>query len=115
MGKVYKAPIEPPVINYANYDHDATVRDEAAYIQTVIAYAKEKGSGPYRGEIVRAQVADGYAEYVVVSTTPVKLFLIETGVAYQFSVAHRWTAGDIKEMVERDRAWKKLFAAKAGM
>ena len=114
MGKVYKAPIEPPVISYANYVHEEAVAAEQAYVKAVVEFAKANGSGPYSGEIVRAPVADGYAEYAVVSTKPVKLFLLETGDAYQFSMAHRWTAGDIKEMVERDRAWKKLFAAKAG-
>lgn len=61
------------------------------------------------GEIVRHPVADGYAYYMILSLRPVKLIHLPYLDGYQFSMADRWRAEDLKQMVTQERALQKLF------
>lgn len=80
-----------------------------AWVETVKAFAKTHGSGKLKGEEVRFQVADGYARYVVVSTSPTKLIHLPIYDAYQFPYAHRLTAADIREEIRRGKSLNALF------
>jgi hypothetical protein len=62
------------------------------------------------GEIIRFQVADGYAEYMVASMKPVELVHIPLGDAWNFQYAHLLTAKEVQESIDREKAIKGLFA-----
>lgn len=65
--------------------------------------------------IVRFQIADGYAQYAVLSLNPLQLQHIPYGDAYQIPYAHirGLTTQDVMDMLERDKKMKELFAKKA--
>jgi hypothetical protein len=110
MTKIFKAPVgyEPPVITY-----DAGWREqEAEYLARLKAAAQAfSGNGDLIGEIIRFPRADGYAQYMVWSTKPLKLIWIELGDAWDIDkVTERGLRlSDVREMVERDRKLAELF------
>ena len=108
MGKVYTAPegFETPKFN----DMNTYSKRCDEYVAKLQAWAKENGSGPEAGKIVRFNVADGYAQYIVFSLKPVKLIHIDTMDAYQFQYANRLTAGDIREKIRQEEAMEKMFS-----
>ena len=118
MGKVYSAPaeIKKPEIgaffSRKGEGPEAYFKAEEAYVAAVKAWAKANGKGKLAGEENRFQVADGYACYIVFSTTPVVLIHLATGDAWQYQYANRLTASDIKEEVRRNQAMAKLFGKK---
>jgi len=113
MGKVYAAPAE---IQNLLFSASGDIRDyfkaEEAYVESVKAWAKANGKGKLAGEEIRFQVADGYARYIVFSTTPVALIHLSIGDAWQYQYANRLTASDIKEEVRRNQAIAKLFSSR---
>jgi hypothetical protein len=114
MAKVYAPPKEVGNLPQIGYPFDPTAYEAAcqAYRQAVIAWVKEKGSGSVRGSVIRFQVADGYAEYVVYSLKPVVLIHLPLGDAWQFRYAHLLTAAAVMEEVKRHQAFEKLWSAK---
>ena len=103
MGKVFAPPssIKKPEFN-------------VAYIEQVVTFAKANGKGKLAGEVISFPVADGSAQYVVYSTSPVVLIHLPIGDAWQYDYANRLNATDIKEKVRQSQAISKLFSAKAG-
>lgn len=111
MGKVYAPPTEIGKFefDYSKFDMTAYTEAETKYIDKIRAYARANGHGALRGEEIRFQVADGYARYIVFSTQPVKLLHLSVGDAWQYQYAHRLTAKDIAEEVQRLKNINKLF------
>ena len=66
------------------------------------------------GEVVKFQVADGYAVYGVVSEEPLELCYIGQGDYYTIPDAHIRVLelADIKQLVGRERAINEMFARK---
>ena len=62
------------------------------------------------GEIIKFQVADGYAEYMVASTKPVQLIHLPFWDAYQSETANLMTANAIQQKIDQAIAMAKLFA-----
>jgi len=116
MAKIYSIPQEfeatMPTWSIAN-DRDENIRREEEWLEKLSQWCKTHGSGKYGGQIVRDGVADGYAQYMVFSLRPLQLIHIPLGDAWQSRWAHRWTAADIKQMVERERALAELFSRKS--
>lgn len=108
MGTVYTPPEEfvlpDPTQDWEKYDKESKEYEERL-IQTV----KDLNLCPEAGEVIRFQVADGYARYVVYSLKPVVLIHINTYDAYQFQYAHRLTAKDIREQLRKEKALDDLF------
>lgn len=122
MGKVYREPkgIRPPEIRDFQKEGvssreywDAYQNAEREYEEKVREWAKANGTGKYAGEVVRFQVADGYAGYVVLSLRPVKLIHLSVGDSYHFQYIERLTAADIRKQIEQEKALAKLFASKS--
>lgn len=65
--------------------------------------------------IIRFSVADGYAQYLVKSLSPLQLQHIPYGDAYRIPDAHLrgLTSADVSRMIEGDKRMKELFAKKA--
>lgn len=91
-------------------DRRENLRIEAEWLEKLSQWCKTHGSGEYAGEIVRDQVADGYAQYMVFSLRPLRLIHIPLLDGYQSRWAHRWTVADVKQMVEQRRAMDALFS-----
>jgi hypothetical protein len=95
-----------PFEDRANYDER-----EKLYIKQVQALAKERTKDDCKecGKVIRFQVADGYAEYVVMSLKPVELIHLEHMDAYQFQYVDLMTAEKIREIIKKQEALNKLF------
>lgn len=112
MGKVYRPPEEFKVPEYSDYRDNFKAYHKACdeYAERLQQWARDNGKGSLAGEMVRFQVADGYAQYIVFSLRPVKLIHVDVSDAYQFQYAHRLTAQDIKEQIRREKALDELFS-----
>jgi hypothetical protein len=95
------------------FDHTKPYKEHekamATFIKKVEVWAKKNGSSELAGKQIRFQVADGYAQYVVVSLTPVKLIHLAIGDAWEFQYANRLRAADIREQVRREDALDRIF------
>ncbi len=71
-------------------------------------------SAPLVGKVVRFQIADGYAEYMVASQKPLQLMHLNVGDGYQIPDAHvrGLNLTDVREMVRAERTINKLFERK---
>jgi hypothetical protein len=110
MGKVYSPPKavgEQPKFDIKDYEGYCACENK--YVEDIKAWAKTNGNGKYAGEVIQFPVADGYAQYVVLSLKPVALIHLPVGDAWQYQYVNRLTASDIKNEVERGRALNKLF------
>jgi len=112
MASIYCPPpgFEPPKI----VDWKTWKEDEANYIERLTTHVKEGSTDPLVGKIIRFQVADGYAQYMIWNTKPLQLIHLETGDAWQIPAAHArgLTLSDVKAMIKADEAWEELFRPK---
>lgn len=69
-------------------------------------------TGDMVGKVVKFQIADGYAEYMVVSEKPVQLIHLGFGDGYQIPDAHMrgLNLSDIREMVKSEEALARMFS-----
>jgi len=110
MGKVYSPPssIEKP--QFSIDDLPGYFKAEEEYVKKVQDWAKENGdSEGLSGEIIRFQVADGYAQYVVWKLKPVTLIHLPVGDAWQFPYANLLTVKDVKQQVQHEKALANIF------
>lgn len=98
------------------WDFNAVQEAEAAWIESVQAEARKSNTGDLVGEIVRFQVADGYAEYVVWKQKPLQLIHLSHGDGYAIPAAHErgLRLSDVRQNVERSKALAELFGRKTG-
>jgi hypothetical protein len=113
MATAYRAPegYEAPVISYRD-DWQAI---EASYLERLAALCREQGSSDLLGEVIRFPYADGYAQYMVYSTSPLQLIHLEIGDAWSIDQAHiRGLRGsDVREKVEHERRLKAALSERA--
>lgn len=114
MGKIFAAPSS---IALPNWDHKKTyeenVAEEKTYLETLKdMLVKRKPTQKLVGEIIKFQVADGYAQYMVASMTPLELVHIPLGDAWDFHYAHRLTKKDVEEKIKNQKALEELFKKK---
>jgi len=64
------------------------------------------------GEIVKFQVADGYATYGIIKEKPLQLCFIGSGDFYSIPDAHirGLNLSDVRQLVQRERAIAEMFA-----
>lgn len=111
MAKIYSPPKEigePPHF-VIDKSIDDVLKEEEAYTQKVVDWAKAHGSSDLRGELIRYPYADGYALYVVYSLKPATLIHVPVGDAWQFPYVDRFTAKDIKKDVARAQLRRKTW------
>lgn len=106
MGMIYQAPeqFKRPV-----YDSTKPYGDYRAachkYIEDIKAWAKQKNpNDEWAGKIALFPVADGHAQYIVLSLKPLTLIHDDTGDAYEFPYAERLTVRDIKENIKMNES-----------
>lgn len=120
MATVYATPagFDPPDFMEAlvdgRYDHELDDRIHAEYIARLAVEARSTSTGALVGEIVRFQIADGYAQYMVWKEKPLTLVHLAIHDAWSIPEAHArgLRLADVRGMVERDRALSDLFSRK---
>jgi hypothetical protein len=99
-----------------NWQDTATTTDEKIELnrQANEAAVRSWGyTGARTGKIVRDQVADGYASYMVMEKgKAISLMCMDWIDGYQSPWAHRWTRGDVVKLIERQEAFEAFFARK---
>jgi hypothetical protein len=116
MGKIYAPPkkvgpapeLRDFMIN-GRFDSEKMDEAEEKWINELKLWCAIHSSGKYVGEVIRQGVADGYAQYMVYSLRPLELIHLPLGDGYQFQWAHRWTAADVKSMIDREKKMQSLF------
>jgi len=110
MAEIYSAPKEVrlPKLDFSNMqDYN---KDCNRYISDLVKHIKDMGyKGKNVGEIVKFSVADGYAEYMVLSMKPMRLVHIPLGDAYEFQYAHLMTAKEINQKLDAQKKLAQLF------
>ena len=114
MAKVFSAPNSIPLPQWSiKKTHQENMAEEKAYLdQLKDMLTKRKPTQKLVGEIIRFPAADGYAEYMVASTTPLELVHIPLGDAWNFQYAHRLTKKDVEEKIKNQKALEELFKKK---
>jgi hypothetical protein len=112
MAKIYASPLEVkiPEFNWENVEQYR--KDCDTYKENLKTFLRKRNSGKTVGEVLRFQVADGYAEYMVASLKPVELVHLPLWDEYQFEYADLMTAEKIQEQIARQNALKELFSRK---
>ncbi len=111
MAKVFSgvSSIPLPVIDWSK-DYKEIDAQEDKYLEDLCDYAKANGKGAEAGKVVRFPYADGYAQYVILSMSPLKLIHVATGDAWDYPYVNRLTAADLRKEIKRDEAMAALFA-----
>jgi hypothetical protein len=98
--------------DYDLVDWEAREKDETRQIEELKEKLKAAHPGNYVGELLRWQVADGYACYIVVQERPLQVAHLDVGDGYCVDpiLIRGLRMDDVRAMVERERAWERLFA-----
>ena len=112
MAKVFTLPkgFEAPELNWE--DIEQYDKDCAELIERLRQTFKERNNNKNVGEIIKFQVADGYAEYMVTSMKPVELIHLPFWDSYQSETAQLMTAKAIQEKIDLKNMWNKLAKQK---
>ena len=110
MAEVYEVSTEVPApaltINMDEYN--ASIKK---YVEDMKAYIKGLGyAEPETGKVIRFHVADGHAEYMVISVKNPMLVHMEVGDAWSFQYAHLLTAKEILQSIKQEEALASIFA-----
>jgi hypothetical protein len=121
MAKVYRAPEGYDAPDFADafvdgrYNMEADDRATSAYIARLAEWCRDRHEGDLVGEVVRFQIADGYAQYMVMSHRPLALIHLPIHDAWSIPEAHArgLRLSDLRKMVEGERRLAELFARKS--
>ena len=117
MAKAFAPPEEVGdfEFDFSNYDHnkyDAAETTYTARLKAALPKYSKTPEDPIVGEIVRTPRADGYAQYLVLSTRPLELVHLPVGDAWRADPA--WIRGlrlsDVRKMIEDDKELHALFS-----
>ena len=113
MAKVFTLPdgFEVPDFNWE--DIEQYNKDIADHTEKIKQWCIERNPDQKNvGEVIRFQVADGYAEYMVAATKPVQLIHLPYWDGYQSETASLMTAKAIQDKIDQKIMLNKLFAPK---
>ena len=113
MAKVFLLPsgFEAPEFDWQ--DIDKYQKDCAEHTEKIKQWCLNRNPTQKNvGEVIRFQVADGYAEYMVASTKPVELIHLPYMDGYQSETAPLMTAKAIQDKIDQALAMAKLFSKK---
>ena len=108
--KIYSTPkeVELPKTTFQNVSEWEKL--EKQYIQDLKKYIMSIGyKGKNVGEIIKFPVADGYAQYMVLSMRPLQLIHLELGDAWHFPQAHLMTTKEVNKKIDSEKSLAKLF------
>ncbi|CAH6992030.1 conserved hypothetical protein [Vibrio chagasii] len=112
MAKIYSHPrhIEFPKPDYRNYNRAEEDKKLAKFLEELRNFCKtERPKCPDAGKIIRFQVADGYAQYMIYDYRTI--IHIPEGDAYSIPCAHArgLLKADLVSLVKSEEAKAKLF------
>ena len=114
MAKIYKSPIEEPVIDFTNgrgvqdYQNDC-----AKFKDDLREWLKKNGLvREHAGKVIKFPVADSYAEYMVADVEKAMLIHLKLGDEWHFEFAHLLTSTEILEKIQQQEAMAKFFTKK---
>lgn len=127
MATVYQAPegFDPPEFTIEStrapkggtIDDAPYYRDSEAYIARLAAEARqiakiEGKEDPIIGEVVRWGRGDGYAQYMIWRARPLQLIHLDLidGYHVEPELIRGLRIGDVRQMVERDKKLREMFA-----
>lgn len=100
----------PKKIKSPDYSGDFKT-EENRYLKEVKSFLSQRGcKGKNFGEVIKFPVADGYAEYMVISMKPLKLMHLDIMDGYNFQYAHLMTAKEVQQNVDQQKSMAKFFA-----
>lgn len=113
MAKVYLLPdgFNAPDFNWE--DINQYEKDCLELVERLKKWCIERNNQKNVGEIIKFQVADGYAEYMVAATKPVQLIHLPFWDAWQSETASLMTAKAIQDKIDQKIMFDKLFAPKS--
>ena len=113
MAKVYLLPdgFNAPDFNWE--DINQYEKDCLELVERLKKWCIERNNQKNVGEIIKFQVADGYAEYMVAATKPVELIHLPFWDCYQSETAELMTAKAIQDKIDQKIMLDKLFAPKS--
>lgn len=111
MGKIYSPPASMPVPEFNWEDIEAYEAANNKFIEDLRAFCKSRKNEKHVGEVIQFPVADGYAQYMVASLSPVELIHLPLWDAWEFEYASRLTKKDIIDKIEQRKALDKFFSS----
>jgi len=109
MAVIYSAPKEVKLPSFDWTNMQKYAEESKKYIADLKQHIKDMGyKGKNVGEIVRFAVADGYAEYMVLSMRPLSLIHIPLDDAYEFPYVHLMTSTEINKKIELQKMLSKM-------
>ena len=116
MAQIFALPdtLPAPTVDWANFDRNKMIADEAAHQKALKQYLIEMGyNKPMTGEIYREGVADGYALYMVADGgSQWGLVYLPYGDAYRSLNVSFLTKTEIKERIASDKKMQEFFKKK---
>ncbi len=110
--QIYSTPkeVKRPEIDFSNFNYKKYEEECNQYTENIKTFLKERGyTGKNVGEVIRFQIADGYAQYMVMSMRPLKLIHLDIDDAYQYPNVDLMTAKRVQQMIDADKKMQKLF------
>jgi len=111
MATIYSSPTEIalPIINWEDMEIDIYQKEVDRYYSELKAFCLKRKKGKNVGTIVKFQIADGYAEYMVSSMRPLELIHLPIGDEYQFPYIQNLTAKDIQQRIDQQIKLDSIF------
>ena len=102
--------IECPKVSFEDYRNGTWRQKEEDYISKLKETCKKNSEGNAVGEIIKFNVADGHAMYMVYSLKPLQLIHLNLGDGWQSEFAELLTVKKVLELVAREHALKEILA-----
>jgi hypothetical protein len=109
MAKIYSSPITEPTLDWQN-PNDWQTKEEGFKADLKAKLLERNPKGKNVGEVIKFQVADGYAEYMVASMKPMELIYLNLLDGYQSEFAHLMTAKAVQDKLNQQIALDKIFS-----
>jgi len=110
--KVYRTPkeVKLPELDFSNFNRNEYEKRVNEFIENLRTHIKKLGyTGKNSGEIIRFQVADGYAQYMILSMKPLSFIHLELDDCYGFQYIHLMTQKEVENEIKKMKAIKKIF------
>jgi len=110
MAKVYSLPKEFKAPDFNWEDIEQYEKDCLDLTEKLREFCIKRNNQKNVGAVIKFQVADGYAEYMIVSTKPVELIHLPFWDCYQSETASLMTAKAIQDKIDQKIMLDKLFS-----
>ncbi len=110
MAKVVSQFVHEP--EYQNYDYQEELRKENAVLANLAVGLRVQNLGKLVGEIIRFQIADGYAQYMVKKEKPLQLVHLHIGDAWHADpiLIRGLRLSDVRQQVSQEKKLTSMFS-----